>query len=126
MYEIITNYFPPEPEAQSPMIPLAFCGVLVLMFLWFFSQLFDNGSNLGNLSFFGLIFMINYAVILAILVAFWIGTVGPFKLNLVNTLWILAAATPFTLFTMNQGLTPENCHVSGFQNIYQGGKSKKV
>lgn len=44
-----------------------------------------------------------------IIVAFWI------KVNLVNTLWILLAVSPFTIFVMNKGLTPENCHISGFQ-----------
>lgn len=115
LYEKITNYFPPEPEPTSPIIPLAFCGLLGFMFFMFFIQLFSNGANLGNLSFFGLIFIINYAAILAIIVFFWFGFVGPFKLNLVSTLWILAAATPVTLFTMNYGLNPENCKVSGFQ-----------
>lgn len=124
LYETITNYFPPEPEPTSPFIPLAFSGLLGFMFFLFFVQLFSNGANLGNLSFFGLLFIINYAIILAIIVCFWLGFVGPFKLNLVITLWILAAATPVTLFTMNYGLTPENCKVSGFQKS-SSGKQKK-
>jgi len=44
-------------------------------------------------------------------------------MNLVVTLWVLVAAAPFTLFTMNMGLTPEDCHVSGFQ--LKESKSKK-
>lgn len=94
------------------------------MFMLFFVQLFQNGSNLGNLSFFGFIFLINFAVILLIIIFFWFGNFGPFKLNLVITLWILVAATPVTLFTMNYGLTPENCYVSAFQKT-SAGKGKK-
>lgn len=61
------------------------------------------------MSFWGLLFTLNYMGIIAIIVAFWV------KINLVNTLWILLAVAPVTLFTMNKGLTPENCHVSGFK-----------
>jgi hypothetical protein len=68
----------------------------------------SNHANLSNLSFWGLVFAVNYVGILAIIVAFWI------EVNLVNTLWILLAVSPITLFTMNKGLTPENCHVPGF------------
>ena len=114
LYDKITNYFPPEPEAKSPIIPLAFCGLLGFMLFTFFVNLYTNGANFGNLSFFGLIFLGNYLLILLILVAFWIGDIGLIKLNLVNTLWILAALTPVTLFTMNYGLTPDNCMVSAF------------
>jgi len=45
-------------------------------------------------------------------------------MNLVVTLWVLVAAAPFTLFTMNMGLTPEDCHVSGFQ-LPSSSKGKK-
>lgn len=87
-------------------------------------QLFAHGSNLGNLSFFGFLFLVMYALILGILIAFWIGFAGPFKLNLVITLWILAAVIPVFLFFMNLGLDPELCKVQGFQNV-QASKSKK-
>jgi hypothetical protein len=60
------------------------------------------------LSFWGLIFLLNYLGILGIIVAFWV------KVNLVNTLWTLLAVSPITLFTMNMGLNPENCFISGF------------
>merc|ERR1719329_55375 len=124
LYETITNYFPPEPKAASPIFPLAFTGLILLMFAVFFIQIFTNGANLGYISFWGLLFLINFATVLFIIIFFWFGYVGPFKLNLVNTLWVLLAATPMTLFTMNYGLTPENCHVSGFQKTLTG-KGKK-
>lgn len=124
LYETITNYFPPEPKDPSPVFPLAFTGLILFMFTLFFIQLFSNGANLGNLSFFGLLFLINFVVILLIIIFFWFGYIGPFKLNLVTTLWILFAATPVTLFTMNYGLTPENCYVSAFQKP-AAGKGKK-
>lgn len=124
LYETITNYFPPEPEAPSPVFPMAFTALILLMFTMFFLQLFQNGANLGNLTFSGLVFLINFAGILLIIIFFWFGQFGPFKLNLVITLWILAALTPVTLLTMNYGLTPDNCYVSAFQKAPQG-KGKK-
>ena len=60
------------------------------------------------MSFWGFIFLLNYLGIIGIIVAFWL------KVNLVNTLWTLLAVSPVTIFTMNMGLTPENCYVSGF------------
>lgn len=124
LYDLITNYFPPEPPAQSPIIPLAFSGLLLFMFFVYFVQLYANGANFGNMSFFGLLFMINYGAVLLFICAFWIGSLGPYKLNLVIALWVLAAAAPVTLLMMNYGLTPENCYVSGFQKA-AAGKSKK-
>ena len=40
LYETITNYFPPEPEAPSPVFPMAFTALILLMFSMFFLQLF--------------------------------------------------------------------------------------
>ena len=117
----ITNYFPPEEEPKGALIPLVFSAILGFLFLRFVGSLYGNGSNLSLISFSGVVFAANYLLILAIIVAFWL------KINLVNTLWILAALTPVTLFTMNKGLTPENCHISGFEkkDERQGkGKSK--
>ena len=108
LLETITNYFPPEEPAKGAAIPLAFCAALLCLLGFFLKQMASNHANLTNLSFWGLVFAVNYLGILAIIVAFWI------EVNLVNTLWILLAVSPITLFTMNKGLTPENCHVPGF------------
>jgi hypothetical protein len=108
LYDKITNYFPPEEKSKGALIPLGFTGVIVFMFFIFVSHIYGNSANFSNLSFWGLVFAANYIGIFVIIVAFWI------KINLVNTLWILLAAAPVTLFTMNKGLTPENCHISGF------------
>lgn len=74
------------------------------------------------ISFSGVIFSLNYLVIIGIIVAFWI------KVNLINTLWILLAVTPVTLFTMNKGLSPQDCHISGFEkkDKESGGKKSKT
>ena len=74
----------------------------------FVIHLFKAGANLSNMSFWGLLFTLNYACIMGIIVAFWI------KVNLVNTLWILVAATPITLLTMNKGLTTENTFIQSY------------
>lgn len=99
LYDTITNYFPPEEPEKSAIIPLAFSGMIVFLFVMYLNHVYGNSANFSNLSFWGLIFAANYIGILVIIVAFWI------KINLVNTLWILLAAAPVTLFTMNKGLT---------------------
>ena len=83
-------------------------GASLLLFVVYFLQLFANGANLSNISFWGFMFTVNYLAVLGVIVAFWI------EINLVNTLWILLAISPVTVFTMNMGLDGENCHVSGF------------
>ena len=108
LLEKITNYFPPEEPEKGATVPLVFTVVIVSLFFYYMGQIYGSHANLSMMSFWGFIFILNYVAILAIIVAFWL------KVNLVNTLWILLAVTPVTLFTMNKGLTPENCHVSGF------------
>ena len=53
-------------------------------------------------------FTLNYMGIIGVIVAFWL------KVNLVNTLWILLALSPVTLFMMNKGLTVDNCSITQF------------
>ena len=101
----ITNYFPPEEPQKSPIVPFAVTAVLGFLFLNYFSNLYAVGANFSNISFSGFLFTLNYMAIIGVIVAFW------FKINLINTLWILVAITPFTLYNMNAGLTAENCHV---------------
>lgn len=115
----ITNYFPPEEEQKGALIPFIFSAIMIGYFLHFVGQLYSNGANLSMMTFSGMIFSLNYLVILGIIVAFWI------KVNLINTLWILLAVTPVTLFTMNKGLSPEECHISGFEKKEKESNGKK-
>lgn len=115
----ITNYFPPEEKQKGAMIPMAFSAVIVGLFLHFMGSMYGNNANLSNITFGGFIFSMNYILILLIIIAFWI------KINLVNTLWILLAVTPVTLYTMNLGLTPSNCHISEFEKKEEKGSSGK-
>jgi hypothetical protein len=108
MYDKIINIFEAEKPAKSPVVPMAISALTVGLFFHFFVKLYSNGSNLSAFSFWGLIFSLNFLGILGMIVAFWI------KINLVNTLWILLFLSPITLFTMNKGLTADNCHISGF------------
>jgi len=108
LFDKIDNYFPPEEEETLFMMPMIGSGILVVLFGYFLIQLPSNGVNLSNFSFSGLIFTLNYLLILTVIVAFWI------EVNLVNTLWILVFLSPFTLISMNMGLSAENCHVTGF------------
>lgn len=107
MYDTITNYFPPEPEPMAPVIPMAFSGLMVFALLMFISSMFSNGANVGKLSVGGLLFILNFLAIYGVIVAFWI------EINLVNTLWILAAAALPTLFTMHIGLP--DCEVKKYK-----------
>jgi hypothetical protein len=108
LFPTITNYFPPEEPPKGAFIPLVFSGIIAVGFLAYFTSIFQTEANLQNLGFWSLLFILNYVGILAIIIAFWI------KINLVNTLWILLAATPVTLFIMNKGISPESCAVQGF------------
>ena len=114
MYDTITNYFPPEPAPMSPVIPLAFSGLIVFALLIFISSLFSNGANVGKLSFGGILFILNFLAIYGVIVAFWV------EINLVNTMWILAAASIPTMFTMHIGLP--DCEVPKYKKPQ---KSKK-
>jgi len=42
LLDIITNYFPPEEEGKGPLIPMAFCGILGVLFFIYFGQLMSN------------------------------------------------------------------------------------
>lgn len=108
LFPTITNYFPPEEAPKGALIPLVFSGIICVGFFSYFSSIFMNEANLSNLGFWSVLFILNYLGILFIIIAFWV------KINLVNTLWILLAATPVTLFIMNKGISPESCAVSGF------------
>ena len=105
----ITNYFPPEEAQKGSIIPIIFALAISGLAFYYVSQVYTHQGNLNNMSFWGSIFVANYLLILLVIVAFWV------KVNLVNTLWILLALSPITIYVMNRGLTPENCHISGFQ-----------
>ena len=108
IYDKIINIFEPEQPKKSPIIPLVASAGVIVIFFWFFGQLYTIGANLNSFSFWGLLFSLNYFAVLMVIVAFWI------EINLVNTLWIMLALSPVTLFTMNQGLTADNCHISSY------------
>jgi len=110
MLDKITNYFPPEEPEKGALIPLVFAGLIVCNGLYFLLKLFENKANLSNMSFWGFLFTLNYSAILGIIVAFWVNC-----FNLVNCLWIMLALSPVTLFMMNKGLSPDNCHIAQFE-----------
>ena len=51
-----------------------------------------------RLDFWGALMILNVLVLLGVLIAFWVWV------NLIDTLYILAALTPVTLFVFNKGL----------------------
>jgi|DEB0MinimDraft_12_1074336.scaffolds.fasta_scaffold49049_1 hypothetical protein len=116
LFEIITNYFPPEEEQKGFLIPAIFAGALGLLFLWNLGSTVGIGANLSNISFWGFLFTLDYLLILGVIVAFWI------KVNLIITLWTLVFLAPFTLILMNFGLTAENCHISAFSKMIKASK----
>lgn len=108
LYDKIINIFDEPPPQKNPILPLLVSAIIVGMLLMFMHKLIANGANHNNFSGWGFLFTVNYLVIYLVIIAFW------FKINLINTLWFLLALTPLTLFTMNKGLTADNCHISGF------------
>ena len=111
MYDKIVNYFPPEPPAKGATIPLFFSALLVGGLLVFIGSIFTNRANLSGLTFFGFIFMLTYIAVYGIIVVFWIGKIGDFQINLVNTLWIMVGLVPLTMMMMHLGLPEEKCEV---------------
>lgn len=120
MLDKITNYFPPEEPEKGALIPLVFAGLIICNGLYFLLKLIENKANLSNMSFWGFLFTLNYSAILVIIVAFWVNC-----FNLVNCLWIMLALSPVTLFMMNKGLTPDNCHIAQFEKPGSSGKKVK-
>jgi hypothetical protein len=109
LYEKIINIFDEPPAEKGSAVPLAFSLLILAGLLNFVVKTYKEGSNLTNFSFWGLLFSLNYLLVIFVIVAFWL------KINLINTLWILVALTPVTLFTMNMGLNADNCHIGTFQ-----------
>ena len=68
------------------------------VFLIFAKDYGQQKVNLGRLDFWGAVMLANIAVILAVIVAFWV------QVNLIDTLWTLLFLIPITLFTFNKGL----------------------
>lgn len=59
---------------------------------------------MSRMDFWGMLMVLNVAVILGVFVAFWI------KVLLIDTLWSLLFLSPFTLFIFNKGLAGKaNC-----------------
>ena len=90
----ITNYFPPEEAQKGSIIPIIFALAISGLAFYYVSQVYTHQGNLNNMSFWGSIFVANYLLILLVIVAFWV------KVNLVNTLWILLALSPITIYVM--------------------------
>lgn len=72
LYEKIINIFEPEQPEKSPIVPIAISALTVGLFIQYFARLIVNGANLSSFSFWGLIFTLNFLVILGVIVAFWI------------------------------------------------------
>ena len=85
--------YPPEQPQISLLRPLIGCGLLVALFLRFVAGgLLGNRGNLSNLSFTGVLFLGNLALILVIFTAFFI------EVKLIPTLWLLLFLSPITFF----------------------------
>ena len=109
LLDVITNYFPPEPEAPGSVIPMIFSVVLVVGFLIFCQSVFANHANLSNISGGGLLLIVGYLAVYCVIVAFWV------EVNLVNTLWTLLGLIPIFIGLTHIGLPQEGCQVTGFK-----------
>jgi len=64
-------------------------------------------ANVKQMDFWGMLMIGNVAVILCVIVAFWV------SVNLIDTLWTLLFLTPVTLFIFNKGLAgTANCEIN--------------
>jgi hypothetical protein len=102
--------YPPEQPQISLLRPLVGCGLLVALFLRFVAGgLLGNRGNLSNLSFTGVLFLGNLALILVIFTAFFI------EVKLIPTLWLLLFLSPITFFVAQRGLADADCSIGEFR-----------
>ena len=107
---IIEFSYPPEQPQISLLRPLIGCGLLVFLFLRFVAGgLLGNRGNLSNLSFKGILFIGNLALILVIFAAFFI------EVKLIPTLWLLLFLSPITFFISQRGLADSDCSIGEFR-----------
>jgi hypothetical protein len=71
--------------------------------------LFGNRANLANLSFKGLLFLGNLALILVIFGAFFI------EVKLIPTLWLLLFLSPITFFISQRALAEADCTIAEYK-----------
>lgn len=96
--EIIAQFPPADEKDINPAIAFAFVVGVALAFLWYLGQQMGLKANTKRLDFWGMLILANIAAILGVIVAFWL------HVNLIDTLWILLAMAPFTLFIFSKGL----------------------
>lgn len=98
--------FPPAQEQISLLLPLVGCGLLAFLFFRFvLGGLFGNHANLGRLSFAGLLFIGNIALVLVIFGAFFI------EVKLIPTLWLLLFISPISLIIGQKALSQADCNI---------------
>ena len=79
---------------------------LVAAFAWFLCKQRALAANLARLDFWGALMLANIALVLAVILAFWV------EVRLTDTLWTLLFLVPVTLFLFNKGLAgAANCDV---------------
>jgi hypothetical protein len=72
-------------------------------------DLLGNRGNLRNLSFKGILFIGNLALILVIFAAFFI------EVKLIPTLWLLLFLSPVAFFISQRGLADADCSIGEFR-----------
>ena len=102
--EIIAQFPPEDEKEKNPIFALAFVIGIVGAFGFYLMQQSSLKANMSRMDFWGMLMVLNVAVILGVFVAFWI------KVLLIDTLWSLLFLSPFTLFIFNKGLAGKaNC-----------------
>lgn len=105
LYEQILNEFvePPAPNT-SPLPKIFSLGLIGLLFVFLKFGVSDQAIQFSKLdNIWSLVYIINYLVVYAVIVKFWINT------RLDMTLWVLLALVPSTFITIKYGLKAENC-----------------
>lgn len=96
--EIRASYPPPDKQG-SQIVSGIVCAAIALCFFAYTARQFSLGVPLAKLNFMGSLLLLSLMVLLALVIAFWIG-----KINLIELGWTVVLTAPVTLFCLFKGL----------------------
>jgi len=96
--EILSQFPPQDHREKSPILAFAGVAAIVVAFMVYLRAQMELSANTKRMDFWGSLLTVNILVLLGVIVAFWI------SINLIDTLWLLLALAPFSLFIFSKGL----------------------
>ena len=103
--EIHASYPPPDKQG-SPIVSGIVCAAIALCFFVYTARQFSLGVPLAKLNFMGCLLLLSLIVLLALIMAFWIGYI-----NLIQLGWIVVFTAPVTLFCLFKGMRETDARV---------------